>query len=210
MSLRSCEQLNLLFSAMVNDSNIVKSFQLGNNNCGYYLNYGVAPFFESEITKVLNESPCYSVSVDESLSKIFQLEQMDLNVKFRDDELGVAKVIIILPFFFGMWNAGNIENEIYAALKPVSEEKLIQLSMGGSNSNGKVFDLLKRHREEAERSPFLNLGSSLLHIVHGAFQTRNKATDSEIIKAMWKILDNSLAQRELFVRAGEANFFPMT
>ena len=109
-----------------------------------------------------------------------------------------------------MWNAENIENEIYAALKPVSEEKLIQLSMGGSNSNGKVFDLLKRYREEAERSPFLNLGSSLLHIVHGAFQTRNKATDSEIIKAMWKILDNSLAQRELFVRAGEANFFPMT
>ena len=102
MLLRSCEQLNLLFSAMVNDSNIVKSFQLGNNNCGYYLNYGVAPFFESEITKVLNESPCYSVSVDESLSKIFQLEQMDLNVKFRDDELGVAKVIIILPFLF--WN----------------------------------------------------------------------------------------------------------
>ena len=140
MSLRSCEQLNLLFSAMFNDSNIVKSFQLGNNNCGYYVNYVVAPFFESKITKVLNESPCYSVSVDESLSKIFQLEQMDLNVKFRDDELGVAKVIIILPFFFGMWNAENIENEIYAALKPVSEEKLIQLSMGGSNSNGKVFD----------------------------------------------------------------------
>ena len=102
MSLRSCEQLNLLFSAMFNDSNIVKSFQLGNNNCGYYVNYVVAPFFESKITQVHNESPCYSVSVDESLSKIFQLEQMDLNVKFRDDELGVAKVIIILPFFF--WN----------------------------------------------------------------------------------------------------------
>ena len=65
MSLRSCEQKKFLFSAMFNDNNIAKSLQLGKTKCGYYVTYGAARFFESEITKVLNKSPCYSVSFDE-------------------------------------------------------------------------------------------------------------------------------------------------
>ena len=63
----------------------------------------------------------------------------------------------------------NIDNEIHAALKPVSEEKMIQLSMDGPNISWKVFDLLQSHREEAEWSLLLNLGSCSFHIVHGAF-----------------------------------------
>ena len=35
MSLYSCGQLKLLFSAMFNYSNVVKSFQLGKTKCGY-------------------------------------------------------------------------------------------------------------------------------------------------------------------------------
>ena len=77
---------------MFNDSNIAKSLQLGKTRCGYYVTYSAEPFFESEITKVLNKSPCYSVSFDGSLNKIFQLEQMVLNVRFWNDELGVVKV----------------------------------------------------------------------------------------------------------------------
>ena len=163
MSLRSCEQKKFLFSAMFNDNNIAKSLQLGKTKCGYYVTYGAARFFESEITKVLNKSPCYSVSFDESLNKIFQLEQMDLNVRFWDDELGVVKVnyftFRIFSYLTSRQNAENIDNEIQAALKSVSEEKMIQLSMDGPNINWKIFDLLKRHREKAEWSPLLNLGS---------------------------------------------------
>ena len=46
---------------------------------------------------------------------------------------------------------------------------MIQLSMDGPNISWKVFDLLQSHREEAEWSPLLNLGSCSFHIVHGAF-----------------------------------------
>ena len=84
---------------------------------------------------------------------------MDLNVRFCDDELGVVKVNYFTSRFFERPNEENIKNEIHAALKTVSEEKMIELSMGGPNINWKVFDLLKSHREEAEWSPLLNLGS---------------------------------------------------
>ena len=44
------------------------------------------------------------MSVDESLDKIFQLEQMSLNVRFWDDELGVVKVKYIVGFLnIQMW-----------------------------------------------------------------------------------------------------------
>ena len=105
---------------------------------------------------------------------------------------------MLFRFFFERSNAKNIENETHAALKPVSEEKMIQLSMDGPNINWKVFDLLQSHREKAEWSPLLNLGSCSLYIVHGAFQTGSKATDWEIdkvVKAMWKIFNDSPARR---------------
>ena len=114
---------------------IVKSFQFGKTKYGYYVTHGIAPFFETEITKVLNKSPCYSVSFVESLNKIFQLEQMDLNVRFLDDELGVVKVNYFTSRFFESPKVENIENEIRAVPKPVSEEKIIQLSIDGPNNN---------------------------------------------------------------------------
>ena len=89
---------------------------------------------------------------------------------------------------------------------------MIQLPMDGPNINWKIFDLLKSYREDAEWSSLLNLGSCSLLIVHGAFQTGNKATDGEIdkvLKAMWKIFNDSPARRELFIRVGEANSFPL-
>ena len=55
---------------------------------------------------------------------------MGLNVRFWDDELGVVKVNYFTSRFFERPNAANIENEIHAALKPVSEEKTIELSNG--------------------------------------------------------------------------------
>ena len=69
----------------------------------WLLTYGIEPLLESEITKVLKSS-CYCMSVDESLDKIFQLEQMSLNVRFWDDELGVVKVKYIVGFLnIQMW-----------------------------------------------------------------------------------------------------------
>ena len=106
------------------------------------------------------------MSFDESMNKIFQLEQMDLNVRFWDDELGVFKVSYFTSRFFERPNAENSENVKHAVFEPLSEVKMTRLSIDGPNINWKVFDLLKSNIEEAEWSPLMNLGSCSLHIVH--------------------------------------------
>ena len=45
-SLRFCENLNELFQAMFSDSKIAESFKLGKTKCGYFINYGLAPFLK--------------------------------------------------------------------------------------------------------------------------------------------------------------------
>ena len=112
---------------------------------------------------------------------------MNWILDFRMMSWLVVKLNYFISRFFERPNAANIQNEIHAALKPVSGEKMIELSMDGPNINWKVFDLLKSHRREAEWSPLMNMRSCSLHIVHGAFQTGNKATDWQIdivLKAM--------------------------
>ena len=81
LSLRSCEQLKDLFQVMFNDSEIASDFKLGKTKCGYYITYDVAPYFQDQIIQVLKKSPCFSMSFDESLNKVFQVEQIDLNIK---------------------------------------------------------------------------------------------------------------------------------
>ena len=81
-SLRSCEQLKHLFVAMFPDSIIAKSFTLGNTKCGYYITYGIGPYFGELIKTLINKSPCFSPSFDESLNRVLQVEQMDMNVRY--------------------------------------------------------------------------------------------------------------------------------
>ena len=68
--LRSCEQLKHLFVAVFPDSTIAKSFTLGKTKCGHYITYGMAPYFGDLIKTLINKSPCFSLSFDESLNRV--------------------------------------------------------------------------------------------------------------------------------------------
>jgi hypothetical protein len=84
-SLRSCLGLNNLFKSMFTDSEIAKCFQLSKTKCGYLINYGLAPHFKELLLQKVNGSQFFALSFDESMNKIFQEEQMDLQVRFWDE-----------------------------------------------------------------------------------------------------------------------------
>ena len=65
-SLQSCEQLKHPFGTMFPDSTIAKSFTLGKTKCSYYITYGIAPYFSDLIQTLINKSPCFSLSFNES------------------------------------------------------------------------------------------------------------------------------------------------
>ena len=84
--------------------------------------------------------------------------------------------------------------------------------MDGPNTNWKVFDSLQKHREELEYSSLLNLGSCELHVVHGAFKTGLQESGwdiHKILKAVWKIIQDSPARRETYSIIDETDVLPL-
>ena len=72
-------------------------------------------------------------------------------------------------------NANNLHDQVHAALGNIPDQKMLQLSMDGHNTNWRVFDILNSFRGE----------SCGLHAIHGAFQTRVKAAKWDIEKLFW-------------------------
>ena len=68
-SFRSCDSLKNLFKVMFPDSAIPGKFSLGKDKVRYMIIYGVYTAFEQNLKSMINSSPWYSVSFDESLSK---------------------------------------------------------------------------------------------------------------------------------------------
>ena len=84
-SLCLCLGQNDLFKSMFPDSAITKTFKLSKTKSGYLINYGLASFFKDVLLKSINASPYFVILFDESMKKILQNEQMDLQASYWDD-----------------------------------------------------------------------------------------------------------------------------
>ena len=72
---------------MCRDSIIAKKYQCGPSKCSYLIWFGIAVFFEEELlSKAKITNAAYVVAFDESLNKKFQEEQIDLLLRFWDNE----------------------------------------------------------------------------------------------------------------------------
>ena len=81
---------------MFPDSTIAKSFTLEKTKCGYYITYGIAPYFGELIKTLINNSLCFSLSFDESLNRVLQVEQMDMKVRYCDVGNGLVKLNYVI------------------------------------------------------------------------------------------------------------------
>ena len=81
-SFRSCMDLDKLFKAMFPDSEIAKQFKLSKTKCSYFINFGIASVFKTNLTKEINMPSFYSFSFDESVNSVMQQCQMDVVVRY--------------------------------------------------------------------------------------------------------------------------------
>ena len=63
--------------------------------------------------------------------------------------------------------------------------------------------MLPDDRCEKDYPKIIDIGSCNLHVLHGAFKPGVEATDwflNKILKAMWKIFDNSPARQDTYIK----------
>ena len=70
---------------MFSDSEIAKSFKLSKTKCGYFINFRLAPYFKDLLVKEIKAANIFVVLFDESLNKVLQEEQMDVQFRYWNE-----------------------------------------------------------------------------------------------------------------------------
>ena len=150
-----------------------------------------------KLKSMVNTSPWYSVSLDESLNEYQQKCQMDVNIRYWNDETNIAETSYLDSKFLWQRNAENLKCELVASILGLDLAKFLQLSMDGPNTNWNVLNLVNSHLVENGHKNLIEIGSCSLHIVHGTFQTGATKTGWEL-KSL-KQCTTSLMNRQLDV-----------
>ena len=97
-------------------------------------------------------------------------------------------------------------------IKDLDMGKFLNLGMDGPSTNWNVLDLINDHQVANGFQKTLDIGSCSLHILHGAFQTGIMKPGWEIgkiLKALYKIFNESPARRDVYLHEGTSEVFPM-
>ena len=200
-----------LLKTMFPDSQVAKSFRLSKTKCSYYLVFELAVYFKETLIESIKSSPSYSVSFDESLNHHLQEEQMNVQVRYWDPETVQTVARYLDSRFFCRLNANKIQEELHEGLKPLDEKAMIMLSMDGPNTNWAALNKVK-DRNKNELPQIMDVVSCGLHVVHGAFKNGVNATGSQlekILKAMWKLFNDLLSRRDLYIKLNQTAGFPL-
>nr|XP_042905445.1 uncharacterized protein LOC122270779 [Parasteatoda tepidariorum] len=211
MSEKDVELFQLLFP----DSEIAKSIKLKKSKIAYSILYGIAPYFKTELITNISKCEFFTVGFDESLNKVSQKTQMDINVRFWCNEQELVCTRYLTSAFLSRTTADEIRRNFKEALSILNISKMVQISMDGPNVNHKFFkDLKAEIRDESQDGHpiILNMGSCGLHVLHGAFKTGIRMTNWSLIqflRSLYNLFKGVPARRALFVQYTGSNVFPI-
>ena len=98
----------------------------------------------------LSQKHCFSVSFDESFNKVIQEEQMDLLVRYWDDEVKEVVTRYFGSEFLGHTRAGDLRDKFLKGLSPLNQANMVQVSMDGPSTNWKFYEELVKLRDEQD------------------------------------------------------------
>lgn len=199
-SLNSCQDLTTLFQKMFSDSVIAKKMTLSPKKASYMCVFGLGPYFSEQLLDMLKNIKNLVVCFDESLNKVSQKGQMDIVVRyFNEDKHRIESKYVLSVFLSGRPTAENILKHFLDGVKTIGLKKIVQISMDGPNVNWKFYKLLKQ--ELGEDNSLLDIGSCGLHVIHGALQSGHKAsgwTVNSFLTGLYWLFKNSPSRRSDF------------
>ena len=185
----SASDINQVFTAMFPDSRIAKSFQSGPYKLDYICNFGLAPFLKTILK--LKKSEHFVISYDESMNEVTQKCQMDVLIRYFDEDDKQVKLRYLDSHFLGHLTNVDLFEQFTNAVNPN------RIQMDGPNVNLKCLQKVQDHR-------------CGLHTIHGTFKAGVPSTDwmlKEVLNsAYYHILHDSPARRDDYQTTGSSVF----
>lgn len=212
MSFRSAARALSTFKIMFPDSSIASKMQLQRTKVAYTLVHGLAPYFKRKLVTQLEKADHIVVGFDESLNKISMKQQMDLFVRFWDNDKKEVNSRYFASVFLGHTCAGDILEGFKIALNGLCLKKITQISMDGPNVNFKFLsDLCKELQTSPSEPILLDLGSCGLHTLHCAFKAAFNGTQWDIVcylRALYNLFKDVPARRADYTKHTSSELFP--
>ena len=135
---------------------------------GYFMNFGIAPVFESSLIDSVKKAEVF-VALCDSSNEQTQNCEMDILRRCFDDIGSMVKVCYLTSNFMGHSAHTDLYGEFSSALKEFDGNKLLQISMDGPNVNFKFLnDIAKDHvaneQHANEQHELIFIGTCGLHV----------------------------------------------
>ena len=101
----------------------------------YVATYGLAPYFHSLLLQLISSSPHPVVSFGKSLNNSIQTGQMDLLIRYQDDDTNRVCTCYIRSEFMVRSTTDNVLENFQNGISEVDESKVIQVLSNGPNVN---------------------------------------------------------------------------
>ena len=135
----SAKDISETFRAMFPDGQIASRFQCGADKINYLTNWGIDPFIKDLFALEVSKSPCVVVEFYESLSNTTQECQIDIFVRFCDNECQRVKTRYWDSRFLGHSAHQDLLLHFNDSIASINSAKILQVSIDGPTVNHKFY-----------------------------------------------------------------------
>ena len=212
-SMNSSSNSGALFTAMFPDSEIAKRFQCGRTKAGCVAHFGLAPYFSDIFYSQISNCPYYAISFVESLNNVVQKGQMDLNIRYWDNDADQVATCYLGSEFLGRSTAQDVLETFLNGVDKLDQLKILKVTSDGPNVKPLFLNSMTEFREEKEYLSLVDIGTCGLHVIHVSLKTgTQKGTDWDIqklLKSMWQFLREAPVRRALYENISESLDYPV-
>ena len=172
-SLRSCDEIPLLFKEMFRNSQETESMTLNRTKARYLLTEASGPYFYCKLTTQIRESKLYYTVLYDETCNSANKKELQIDIRYWSKTENKVITSHLETFFLGLATGKIIFDHICLALKnaDLSWAKLLMVGSDGPNVNKTVFNLLNEEAKKLRLNSkgLLDIGTCNIHKVHNAF-----------------------------------------
>ena len=142
---------------MFPDNDIATRMKLWRTKATHIANFGILPLVLMLLHDSINKSPVYTLSFGGSPNKVTQECEVDLIIRFWDDD-NMVKVWYLGSSFFGHSTAIVLMTQFEEVTSKLAPEKLYQISMDGPKVNLTFYWEVVAKRTESIYHSLIDLG----------------------------------------------------
>ena len=143
----------------------------------YVINQGLAAFFQSVLNAASKSLNIHVFCFDESLNEVTQTCDMDMYIRYWNDNSNTVNVLCYGSSFLGHETHQDLLHHFNSLTKDLDRTHLYQISMDGPNVNMKFFEEFSQHHKERSFNSLNNIGSLACTLFMAAFHEEKQNQD---------------------------------